>query len=106
MANCIMWSVSKETGTPVVSNRESGSESDSIEEEQCKSGDILDIENKPNQPNPKSIPFQTLSSRFLHFQERWYKEYPWLHYSPAVKLLLLLLCEGIYCTEKYYVKKS
>lgn len=102
MANGIMWSISKETGTPVVSIRESSSESDTgSDEEQCSGGDSLDIGNKPNQPDPKSIPDQTLTSRVLHFQERWYKQYPWLHYSPAVKGVLCF-----YCVKAYTVQKS
>ncbi|XP_048842244.1 zinc finger MYM-type protein 1-like [Brienomyrus brachyistius] len=96
---------SKETGPPVVSSRESSSESDN-NEEQCSSGDILHITNKPNQPNAKSIPVQTLSNRVLHFQERWYKEYPWLHYSPTVKGILCFHCVKIYTIQKSTMSKK
>ena len=41
MANCILWCISKETDSAV--DRESSSESDD-NEEQCRTGDILDIE--------------------------------------------------------------
>uniref|UniRef100_A0A3B3QRQ9 TTF-type domain-containing protein n=1 Tax=Paramormyrops kingsleyae TaxID=1676925 RepID=A0A3B3QRQ9_9TELE len=72
----------------------------------CSSGDILHITNKPNQPNAKSIPVQTLSNRVLHFQERWYKEYPWLHYSPTVKGILCFHCVKIYTIQKSTMSKK
>lgn len=103
----MMWSISKETSTPVASNRESNRESGSEghnNEEQSTSEDILD--NKPNQPNPKCIPVQTLSSRVLHFQERWYREYPWPYYSHAVKGILCFYCVKTYTVQNSIMSKK
>ena len=57
MLNYIMWSISKETGPAVDSNRDRSSEGEESDnnEEQCRTGDILDIESEPKQPHPKFI---------------------------------------------------
>ena len=89
-----MWSISKETGPAVDSNRERSSEEFDDNEEQCRTRDILEIESKPNQPHPTLICVQTLPNKVLHFKEDQYRQYPWLHYSPTVK--------GIRCF--YFVK--
>ncbi len=47
---------------------------------------------KPYQPPPQCIEKQILSNKSLTFQEKWYQEYPWLHYSPSVKGVLCFYC--------------
>ena len=73
--NSIMWSIYKETGPAVDSNREKSSEGEESDdnEEQCRIGDILDTESKPNQPHPKLICVQILPNKVLHFQEDLYR---------------------------------
>ena len=98
-----MWSISKETGPAVASNRERSSEGEESDdsEEQCRTRDILDIESKPNQPHPKFICVQTLPNKVLHFQGDWYIWYQWLHCSPTVKGTIC-----IHCVKTYTIMKS
>ena len=46
----------------------------------------------PNQPNVKTIPTQVLADKTLSFQERWFRENPWLHYCPMRKAVLCFYC--------------
>ncbi|XDV25481.1 hypothetical protein PO909_029397 [Leuciscus waleckii] len=103
---------SQDADPSVDSNRQSSCESDDIKEqsdnneEQCRTGDILDFDIKPNQPHPKNIAVQKLSNRVLHFQENWYKQYPWLHYSPTVKGILCFYCVKTYTRKKNTLSKK
>lgn len=47
---------------------------------------------KPYQPPPQCIEKQILSTKSLTFQEKWYQDFPWLHYSPSVKGVLCFYC--------------
>jgi len=48
---------------------------------------------KPNQPNSvNEIPKQKLSKRVLIFQSSWFKDFPWLHYSPQLQSVLCFHC--------------
>ncbi|KAK0144467.1 Zinc finger MYM-type protein 1 [Merluccius polli] len=51
-----------------------------------------DILVSPYQPAAQLIEPQTLPNRTLRFQESWFKDYPWLHYSPAIKGVLCFYC--------------
>lgn len=51
---------------------------------------------EPYQPHPKLIDTQVLSNRVLSFQERWYKDFPWLHYDTVQKGVLCFYCKKIY----------
>ncbi|KAK7898153.1 hypothetical protein WMY93_019006 [Mugilogobius chulae] len=68
---------------------------DNIEE------DFLDTHTKPNQPPSKVIEFQKHSNKTLHFQDRWYKMHPWLHYNENTRGILCF-----YCVKAYTVQKS
>ncbi|XP_053323828.1 zinc finger MYM-type protein 1-like [Spea bombifrons] len=51
----------------------------------------------PNQPDYKTIPAQTIvtqkaKKRVLNFQECWYENFPWLHYSFALEGVLCFYC--------------
>ncbi|KAK0144413.1 hypothetical protein N1851_017197 [Merluccius polli] len=48
------------------------------------------------QPHPKFIETQVLSNRTLSFQERWYKDFPWLHYDAVQKGVLCFYCMRVY----------
>jgi len=50
---------------------------------------------EPYQPHPKCIPTQVLSNRVLYFQERWYKEFPWLHCVALQKGVLCFHCRKV-----------
>ncbi|KAF3835666.1 hypothetical protein F7725_028224 [Dissostichus mawsoni] len=54
----------------------------------------------PNHPNVKVIPSQTLSNRILYFQEKWFKDHTWLHYSPSVKGILCFYCAKYFAAQK------
>lgn len=75
-------------------------------EEQSSAGDSLDIQSKPNQSYPKCIPVQKLPNKVLHFQENWYRQYPWLHYSPTVKGILCFHCVKTYTISKSMLSKK
>ncbi len=47
---------------------------------------------KPNQPDPRVIPHQQLPNKTLKFQERWFRDYPWLHYVPNAGGVLCFYC--------------
>ncbi|CAH2315960.1 Hypothetical predicted protein [Pelobates cultripes] len=51
----------------------------------------------PNQPDYKTIPAQTIvtqkaKKRVLHFQECWFQNVPWLHYSFTLEGVLCFYC--------------
>ncbi|XP_069381427.1 zinc finger MYM-type protein 1-like [Paralichthys olivaceus] len=54
----------------------------------------------PNHPNVKVIPSQTLSNKTLYFQEKWFKDHTWLHYSPSVKGVLCYYCAKYFAAQK------
>lgn len=63
--------------------------------------ELSDIEDssqriEPYQPHPKCIPTQVLSNRVLHFQEKWYSEFPWLHYDALKQGVLCFYCKKVY----------
>jgi hypothetical protein len=103
-----MWSISKETDPAVDSNRERGSEGEESDdnEEQCRTGDTLDIEGKPNQLHPELICVQTLPNKVLHFQKDWYRQHPWRHYSPTVNGILCFHCVKTYTIMKSKLSKK
>ena len=45
---------------------------------------------EPNHVNPKLIVEQKLTNKTLRFQEKWYSDFIWLHYSPGVNGILWL----------------
>jgi len=51
---------------------------------------------KPNQPNTADFPKQTLTvkskTKTLCFQTNWFKQYPWLHFSPTLKAVVCYYC--------------
>ena len=51
-----------------------------------------DILVSPYQPAAQLIEPQTLPNRTLRFQESWFKDYPWLHYSSEIKGVLCFYC--------------
>ena len=57
----------------------------------CFSSDLSDS-TKPYQPHPQFIVTQTLANRTLSFQEKWFKDFPWLNYSPSVSGVLCFYC--------------
>lgn len=104
-----MWSFSKETSTPVANNRE--------RDRRATGRVAVKVTTMKNRVQVKI--FWTISqtsltlnaSQFkhclvLHFQERWYKEYPWLHYSHAVKGILCFYCVKTYTVQKSIVSKK
>lgn len=91
---------------PVIeSNEEYEDESEDEDQEgrdrNDDTADFVDSYTTPNQPNSKVIGPQKLSNRTLHYQDRWYRQYPWLHYNAQAKGILCF-----YCVKTYTIQKS
>ena len=52
------------------------------------------VSDQPNQPDPLVIPSQKTKTQYIHFQAKWYKEYPWLHYDPELQKVTCFTCMG------------
>lgn len=46
----------------------------------------------PYQPAAQLIEPQVLANRTLCFLDSWFREYPWLHYSPEIQGVLCFYC--------------
>lgn len=46
------------------------------------------------------MPTQTLSTKTLLFQEKWFREYSWLHYCPSLKGVLCFYCAKYFANSK------
>ncbi|XP_072565314.1 zinc finger MYM-type protein 1-like [Paramormyrops kingsleyae] len=57
----------------------------------CFSSDLSDC-TKPYQPPSQCIETQTLSKKTLTFQQKWFHDFPWLHYSTSVRGVLCFYC--------------
>jgi hypothetical protein len=55
---------------------------------------------KPYQPHPQFIEPQTLANRVLTFQERWFGDFPWLHYNPPIKGVLFSQASHLLAKEQ------
>jgi len=55
------------------------------------SSDLSDC-TTPYQPHSQCIEKQILPNKSLAFQEKWYQDFPWLHYSPSVRGVLCFYC--------------
>lgn len=66
---------------------------------------ILLTHTTPNQPNPQVIAPQKLPKKTLHFQDKWYKLHPWLHYNECVTGILCFYCVKTYTIEKSSLSK-
>jgi len=60
----------------------------------AKSSQTVDAQQitEPYQPNPKEIPVQKLANKTLRFQEKWFEEFSWIHYSHTVSGVLCFYC--------------
>ncbi|XP_027882815.1 zinc finger MYM-type protein 1-like isoform X1 [Xiphophorus couchianus] len=63
---------------------------------QLRDSEVSGQRTEPNQPHPKFIDPQALANRTLHFQGKWYKEFPWLHYDAVKNGILCFYCMAIY----------
>ncbi|KAL1269055.1 hypothetical protein QQF64_031344 [Cirrhinus molitorella] len=63
-------------------------------------------EAEPNHANPKLIVVQQLTNRTLRFQEKWYRDFPWLHYSSGVNGILCFYCAQAFGHEKSNLAKN
>lgn len=61
---------------------------------------------EPNHANPKLIAVQQLTNKTLRFQEKWYREFPWLHYSSGVNGILCFFCAQAFGHEKSNLAKN
>ncbi|KAJ4928441.1 hypothetical protein JOQ06_016233, partial [Pogonophryne albipinna] len=61
---------------------ESESQESESQFERDESESQAEIYSKPNHPDPRVIPPQQLPNKTLRFQEKWFRDFPWLHYSP------------------------
>jgi Domain of unknown function (DUF4371)/hAT family C-terminal dimerisation region len=60
---------------------------------ECETQILLgDLPLTPNQPATNEIVTQILSNKTLKFQERWFAQYPWLHYDVELKGVLCICC--------------
>ncbi|KAF3842441.1 hypothetical protein F7725_024392 [Dissostichus mawsoni] len=67
-------------------------------EVQERKGRILDF--------AQIIQIQTLSNRILYFQEKWFKDHTWLHYSPSVKGVLCFYCAKYFAAQNKLASKQ
>lgn len=61
---------------------------------------------KPNHPDPRVMPDQQLPNKTLRFQEKWFRDYAWLHYSPIVKGVLCFYCMQAFRHQSSALAKS
>lgn len=61
---------------------------------------------EPYQPNPKEIAVQKLANRTLHFQEKWFKEFPWIRYCHSVNGVLCFYCVKAFQLDKTSLAKN
>ena len=54
---------------------------------------------EPFQPNPRENEPQLLSNRVLKSQEKWFKDFLWLHYAPLLREVLCFHCMKT-CNDK------
>lgn len=43
-------------------------------------------------PNPSLIPWKQTKSQKIYFQEKWYKQFPWIHYDAKLQKMLCFQC--------------
>lgn len=48
---------------------------------------------KSNQPDPRVIPPQRLLNKTLTFQEKWFRDFPWVHYVPNAGGVFCFYCK-------------
>ena len=51
---------------------------------------------KPAQPDPKLIVVQKRDNCVLSFQEKWFKTFPWLHYSATLQGVICFHCAKVF----------
>lgn len=61
---------------------------------------------KPNHPDPTVIPHQELQNKTLKFQERWFRDYPWLHYVPNADGVFCFYCMEAFKRQSSPLAKS
>lgn len=61
---------------------------------------------KPYQPHPQFIEPQTLANRVLTFQERWFHDFPWLHYNPSIKGVLCFHCSQGFSSQPSFGQRA
>ena len=54
----------------------------------------------PHQPNTRFIETQSLKNKTLKFQDSWFRQYKWLHYSPSLKGVLCFYCSKYFGEQK------
>ena len=62
--------------------------------------EVEELLTEPYQPNPKNMPVQKLPNKTLHFQDKWFREFPWLHYSQTLNGVLCFYCAETFKREK------
>lgn len=71
----------------------------------CLSSDLSDC-TKPYQPPSQCIETQTLANKTLAFQEKWFWDFPWLHYSPSVKGVLCFYCSKGFSRQSSFGQRA
>ena len=49
----------------------------------------------PHQPNTRFIETQSLKKKTLKFQDSWFRQYKWIHYSPSLKVCFVFTVPNI-----------
>ena len=60
---------------------------------------------KPAQPDPKLIVVQKRDNCVLSFQEKWFKTFPWLHYSATLQGVICFHCAKVFLNQPTYASK-
>ena len=52
----------------------------------------VDVPASPHHPGPSQIPPKKTATQNIYFQDKWYKDYPWLTYDSALERVLCHDC--------------
>lgn len=63
-----------------------------VELEVVRTLDLASLPDAPHQPDAKAIPYQRLANKNLHFQNKWFTEFPWLHYDAGMESVFCYQC--------------
>lgn len=69
------------------------------------SSDLIDC-TEPYQPHLQFLETQTLVHKSLTFQQKWFQDFSWLHYSPSVKGVLCFHCNKGYSNRSSFGQRA
>ena len=90
-------SSSSSRGQPEPVVQSAGSSSDVVVTSGQDQGNlqVVEVSSEPNHLSASQIPCQTLSKKTLYFQDRWYQQFPWLHFSTEKQRVVCFYCSTV-----------